>query len=127
METARRLRASLDAFERIQSDFANNSDQRDPDWRRRLVALRKDLQDSLIAIRTALQAHEEAAGRSEAGDALNKGLSAMRSAIALHQAEWPAVAIDTQSEAYRGSVRTLRAATRDFRELTEAMIVAIGR
>jgi len=51
----------------------------------------------------------------------------MRSAIALHQAEWPAVAIDTQSEAYRGSVHTLRAATRHFREVTGAMIAAIGR
>ena len=55
MDTAQRLRASLEAFENIQSDFARNSDQHDPAWRRHLVGLRKNLQDSLIAIRTALQ------------------------------------------------------------------------
>lgn len=127
MDTAQRLRASLEAFESIQSDFARNSDQHDPAWRRHLVGLRKNLQDSLIAIRTALQAYEEKHGRSEAGDALAKGLSAMRSAIALHQAEWPAVAIDTESQAYRAAVRTLRAATREFHAVANRMLTAITR
>ena len=73
------------------------------------------------------KAYEEKHGRSEAGDALAKGLSAMRSAIALHQAEWPAVAIDTESQAYRAAVRTLRAATREFHAVANRMLTAITR
>lgn len=119
------LQESLDGFEKILDDFASNSSQHDPNWRRNLVDLRRDLQSGLISIRAALQLHETAGGSSDASRALGAALSSIRSAIALHQAEWPVVAIDTEDAGYRVSVRRLRDATTDFRETARASVAAL--
>ena len=41
-------------------------------------------------------------------------LSAMRRAVALHQAEWPAVRLDEQNFEYRQSVQSVREANGHF-------------
>lgn len=126
MAARRQLKDALGAFERIERDFAQNSGQQDPDWRRKIIDLRRELQDGLVRIRTALQAVEEADGSTPASQKLAAELSAIRSAIALHQAEWPAVAIDTSNPAYRTAVRELRGATDEFRETAKAVTAALG-
>jgi hypothetical protein len=120
-----RIQSSFEAFEKLLEDFARNSDQQDADWRRKLVELRRQLQERLIGMRAALQAHEARAGSSSDARNLSAALSTIRSEIALHQAEGPAVAIDTSDEGYRRSVRQLRAATRRFRATARIAIASL--
>lgn len=122
MTARRHLRESVDAFERIQRAFASNSGQEDPNWRRKIIDLRRELQDSLVRVRTALEAAEQAEGRTPTFQALASALSTLRSAIALHQAEWPAVAIDTGDPSYRQAVKQLRHVTDAFRTAARAAI-----
>lgn len=125
MTAWRQLSASFEEFERLQSSFAQNSGQQDPNWRRNLIGLRRELQDSLIAIRAALQNLEGDQGHSAATLQLASALSSIRSAIALHQAEWPAVAIDTSDAGYRLAAKELRSATKAFRETARESIASL--
>lgn len=122
MTSWRRLEAAVLSFENIQREFAQNSDQRGLDWRRGMVELRRALQDRLIAIRGALQAYEDSCGRSPDTEKLASALSALRTAIALHQANWPVVAIDTDDSGYRAEVKMLRGSTSEFRKTARTVL-----
>lgn len=109
-------------FERTQNRIVANSVATDADWRHTLVSLRKKLQDSLVGMRTALRACEVAGADATACRDFARALSEMRSVLALHQAQWPAVAIDTADAAYQRSVQDLRHAGGEFRDNARGLI-----
>ena len=92
-------------FERTQNRIVANSAATDADWRRTLISLRRQLQDSLVGMRMALRACE-VAGADAAGC----------------QAQWPAVAIDTADAAYRRSAQDLGRAGIGFRDNVRDLI-----
>lgn len=122
MSAWQELKRSFDDFERTQSRIVTNNAALDADWRRSLIALRGQLQDNLVAMRTALRACEEAGADAAACSDFSRGLSAMRSVLALHQAQWPAVAIDMADKAYQRSIEELRQASTGFRTTARGLI-----
>lgn len=125
MSAWRRLKGSFEEFVAIQDHIVRNSVASDPDWRHALVALRKQLQDSLVAMRAAVQACEEGGGDAALCRRFAGALSEMRGALALHQAQWPAVAISIDDVAYRRSVRELRDKGATFRDTARGLIVKL--
>ena len=122
MSAWRELKASFGDFERTQSRIVANSTATDADWRRTLISLRTQLQENLVGMRTALRACEVAGADAAACGDFARALSDMRSVLALHQAQWPAVAIDTADAAYLRSVQDLRRAGSGFRDNARALI-----
>lgn len=109
-------------FERTQNRIVANSAATDADWRRTLISLRRQLQDSLVGMRMALRACEVAGADAAGCRDLARALSEMRSLLALHQAQWPAVAIDTADAAYRRSAQDLGRAGIGFRDNVRDLI-----
>lgn len=122
MSAWQELKRSFGDFERTQSRIVTNSAGLDADWRRSLIGLRSQLQDHLVGMRTALRACEGAGADAAACSDFARALSDMRSVLALHQAQWPAVAIDTADAAYQRSTDELRRASTGFRATARDLI-----
>lgn len=122
MSAWRELSEHFSDFERTQNRIVTNSAATDADWRRTLVGLRQQLQDSVVGMRTALRACEIAGADAVACRDFASALSEMRSVLALHQAQWPAVAIDTADAAYQRSVQDLRHKGSEFRDNARDLI-----
>ncbi len=73
-------------------------------------------------MRTLLSDYEANGGDKQLCADFAHALSAMRSAVALHQVEWPAVAIDVADPAYKESVGKLRAQGVAFTATARALI-----
>jgi hypothetical protein len=116
------LEAALREFESTRERIVRNSAESDPNWRHTLVNLRRSLQGSVTKMRSSLSVYEIEGGNKDYCAAFGKALSSMRSAIAIHQAEWPAVSIDTGNPDYVASVKKLRAAATDFYTLSADLI-----
>lgn len=122
MSAWQNLKDCFDEFQTIQANIVRNSEAGDAEWRRRLVTLRSELQDSLVGMRAAVQRCEADGYDAGICREFASALSTMRSVLALHQANWPAVAIEPSDPAYRRSTQDLRRAGSVFRETTSGLI-----
>ena len=103
MSDSRALRSAIAQFEAIIAEMKEISRRSDSERRGELVRLRRALSNQVMLVREA--------GATTFGDAIDDPLarefrlrlSAVLSAIALHQANWPAVSIDEGSDAFRAS------------------------
>ena len=118
----RALEAALNRFEAVRETIARTSGEGAGDWRKTLIGLRRELQDGAGEMRTLLSDYEANGGDKQVCADFARALSAMRSAVALHQVEWPAVAIDVTDLAYRDSVGKLRAQGVAFTATARALI-----
>lgn len=82
------------------------------DHRMEAIQQRREISAKLARLSSAAQAISDGSDRSTF---LNQ-FSKMRSALALHQATWPIVAVDQSDPAYRTSIQTARAAYFKFFE-----------
>lgn len=110
------------AFEAIQRDIVDNSASKKPAWKSQLIQLRRDLQNQLAQIREALKTCEAAGADAVSCRALASEISKLRSAIASHQADWPAVIIDVDSPAYKASLARLRDVSAGFHKAAVTLI-----
>ncbi|TPG16417.1 hypothetical protein EAH87_14380 [Sphingomonas koreensis] len=112
MRTAEQVRAELDALEAIQALLAAIAVRTDPERRHELVQLRKRLAGQIMAVGDACEClfASDALGLAE----FRRRYSAMRSATALHQAEWPAVRLGEVDDLYRQSALRARQANGVF-------------
>jgi hypothetical protein len=116
------LKGNFGDFERTQDRIVTNSAATGADWRRTLINLRRQLQDSLVGMRAALRACEVAGADAALCRDFASALSEMRSALALHQAQWPAVAIDTADANYQRSLQDLLRSESGFRDTAHDLI-----
>ena len=102
------IRSKLDAARRVQQSIKGLREHEN--WRQKLIVHRRELsvalsdlieQNRVWIAPTELKAHHRA---------LSNSLSALRSAIAFHQASWPAVSVDPDAPAYLETVGDLRVA-----------------
>ena len=111
IDCASALRA-LDELEKIQADLGRISERTDDARRRDLVQLRRAASAQIALIG---QLAEPLFADAPADHAEFRRLfSSMRSAVALHQAEWPAVRLDTGDEQFQRSSQNVRTANRTF-------------
>lgn len=107
------LSRELTALEAIQAELASIADRTDDARRHDLIRLRRDLS---LRIAEVGKIAEPIFGAAEAGMAQEyRGkFSRMRSAAALHQANWPAVRLGEDVEQYRASAQGVRQANKEF-------------
>ena len=87
-------------LERILTAMADMSKRTDPDWKREFIEMRRQLQVKLTVVATAADRCEKIKVDTNAAAQLRQGWTKMRSALALHQASWPAVRIDRADAGY---------------------------
>ena len=122
MTALEELQRAFDEFERIQSDITVIGSQPVEGWQRRLVEQRRTLQANIVRLREAGAACDGTGTGGEALAEYQQALSAMRTAMALHQAQWPAVTIDQESADYQRSQFAVRKATGHFRTVAKQLI-----
>lgn len=118
-ETARIARA-IDELERLENLFWELCHSKDGDWKRRYLELRREFQ-SHVGLLSGLEETWPGLTPDQRRDYRN-AFGAFRSAVALHQADWPVVKIAENDRAFDISFGHVKTASRDFRDLVRAML-----
>ena len=116
---------SLTELERVLSRMADMSKRADDGWKKDFIEMRRQLQMQLTTVTNAANACEKINIDSVASAKLRDGWTRMRSALALHQANWPAVKIDRNDPDYQESVSKTRATNWAFVELARQIITEV--
>ncbi len=104
---------AVTALERVQADLAAISARTDDRRRHDLIELRRKLSLHIAEVGQIAGPWFTAADPDVAQTYRTK-FSRMRSAAAMHQANWPAVRLDQADAEYQRSVQAVREANRDF-------------
>lgn len=126
MDSLQAFSDALAELERILTAMAETSKRTDDAWKKEFIEMRRQLQLQLTALTAAAAKCTHIRNNPEAAAKLREGWTRMRSALALHQASWPAVRIDRADPAYLESVKKTRATNWEFVELAR-QIIADGR
>lgn len=110
-QLATALRA-VDELETIQADLANVASRTDDGRRNDLVRLRRRLSAQITLI--GQTAEPLFAADPDGHTEFRRCYSAMRSAAALHQADWPAIRLGEDDAGYRRSAHAVRVANQAF-------------
>jgi hypothetical protein len=102
----------LAALQDIQDSLASIAHRTDPERRFELVQLRKRLAKQIAVVGSACE--RLFATQADRQAEFRRLYSAMRSATALHQAEWPAVRLNEVDHLYRESASRAREANQIF-------------
>jgi hypothetical protein len=105
------LQRELKAMNHIQEQLTAIAQRRDQERKIEMVKLRRMLADQIGVV---AQAGRTALPDQDVHNEFRSRLSVMRSAIALHQAEWPAVKLDNAPEEYSRSAKRVQKARDDF-------------
>jgi hypothetical protein len=103
------------------------SKRTDPAWKKEFIEMRRQLQVQLTAVAAAADRCNQIKSNPEAASQLREGWTKMRSALALHQANWPAVRIDRENPGYIDSVSKTRTTNWAFVELARKIITETRR
>lgn len=117
----------LNALENIQADLAAVATRTDDRRRHDLIDLRQKLSQQIAQIGKLADAVFASVQDPDMVRIYRAKFSAMRSAAALHQADWPAVRLGESVEAYRKSAARVREANRDFILLAREALAKIER
>ena len=122
MDSLQAFSEALAELERILTAMAEMSKRTDPDWKREFIEMRRQLQSQLATVAAAADQCLQIKGNPEAATKLREGWTKMRSSLALHQANWPAVRIDREDKSYLDSASKTRATNWAFVELARQII-----
>ena len=123
-EGAAALAAELDKLQRVQADLASIATRTDDRRRHDLIALRRLLSDQIATVGIMADPFFSVLG-DETLRTYRAKFSHMRSAAALHQADWPAVRLGESVDAYRASALGVREANREFVAWAKVIIAAL--
>ena len=118
---------ALSELERMLKAMAEMSKRTDATWKREFIEMRRRLQVQLSLVATTAQECDRIKGDPKALGQLRESMARMRSNLALHQANWPAVAIDPTNFDYTESVRKARETNWAFVELARQIIADVRR
>ena len=122
MESLDHFREAIAKLESLHGELAALPKSGAEDWRDKLICYRRQLEVQKTAV-AGLPVWRELGGNEEDRIRLKAALSGMRSALALHQASWPAVAIDPDDRGYQQSVGSVREANRIFLDLARTILL----
>jgi hypothetical protein len=108
------LAQELAALEQVQLDLAAIAERTDKDRRYDLIQLRKKLSQQIARVGQAAEPILDTDADPAVRQAYRDKFSRMRSAAAMHQADWPAVRLDEADDAYQRSALRVREANREF-------------
>jgi len=110
----RAIAQALDGLEALHAEIAAITARTDENRKRELVEKRRALSTQLGTVAALADGAIMATGDAELTLAYRSRLSNLRSKMAMHQADWPAVRLGEGGEAFRASARRMREANRDF-------------
>ncbi|MDG2533026.1 hypothetical protein P6144_05165 [Sphingomonas sp. HITSZ_GF] len=114
MRNAAAVSEALNALERIQTELAAVSSRTDERRKYDLIELRRELAAQIATVGQLVEPLLIALDLPDELQLFREKFSQMRSAAALHQANWPAVRLDEADDTYSLSVRQVRERNRDF-------------
>ncbi len=127
MSDLRSLREAVAKLAMLQRSLAalSGGDENQANWRHQHIDYRRDLQAQIGTISSLAATIDGLApdDRSALGDALSR----MRTALALHQADWPAVSIRPNDLLYRQSVQRVRIANEAFAKVASMAFANHGQ
>jgi hypothetical protein len=121
------LRRDLDALEKLNADIGDVARRNDDERLRELIALRRKLAEQIAVVGQLGDAIFVQRGDDTLLRTYRSGFSRMRSAVALHQANWPAVMLGERPDEYRASAVTARDASREFIEWARRTLDSLPR
>jgi len=104
----------LAAWNQTRSDLARLATERQDNWRFATVQSRRKLQEHIAAIAAATVGLDVGTHAADELEAFRRALAALRTQLAMHQAQWPAVAIRPDDKEYKASTAVLRQANDAF-------------
>lgn len=107
------LRA-LDGLEALFGQIGAITARTDEGRKRELVQKRRELSEQLGTVARLAETLITATSDAETVSAYRAHLSKLRSRMAMHQADWPAVKLGEETEAFRASARRMRETNREF-------------
>ncbi|WP_374139181.1 MULTISPECIES: hypothetical protein [unclassified Sphingomonas] len=114
MTTRAQLLDEMDAIEAVAKRLAQVAGRSDPQRKHDLAIARRELAMRMITIMTIGEDYPPIRQDPVLYGELRQRLSVLRAAIADHQTQWSAVAIDSDDAAYIASSNAVQAAGRDF-------------
>ncbi|NIJ09474.1 hypothetical protein FHS31_003106 [Sphingomonas vulcanisoli] len=123
MSEAARLAAEIDTFAAIVDELAAIAGRNDPQRRAELTKLRRRLSDQIGVMRGV---GAEAFAEPSLAEEYRARLSKVLTAVSMHQANWPAIGIDEDTEAYRRSALAAAVGNRDFIAWARAALMRKG-
>ena len=121
MDELQAFRESVAELERVQAAMARVSNSGGENWKREFIELRRQLQAQIGLVARAASDCRRLTTSDVARD-IQESLSRMRTAVALHQANWPAVSIVPADPGYIESSASVRAANRAFIDLAQQLL-----
>ena len=107
------IRAAANRLRGLQQKASLAVDRRDEEWQRALVSLRREIASGITDLSAAVRKLSLPEASPELA-ALDLGTSALRRALAMHQASWPAVLVDPGRPDFKASVALVRGAYDDL-------------
>ena len=114
MQELAAIAEALDSLERVQAELAGIATRSDDRRRHDLVELRRALSMQIAEVGRRADPVFSAHPDLELGQQYRARFSRMRSAAAMHQANWPAVMLGERPDEYRASALGVRQANREF-------------
>lgn len=114
MTTRAQIIAEMDAIDAVARRLAAIPSRRDAQRKQDLVAARRELAARIMTVMTVGEDYAPIRGNEAVYAELRHRLSALRKVIAEHQAQWSAVAIDSDDAAYLASSASVHGQARDF-------------
>ena len=108
------VRAAANRLRGLQQQASLAVDRGDEEWQRALVSLRRDIATGIAELSAATRKLPPLEEVSRELAALDRGVSALRRALAMHQASWPAVSVDPRQPDFKASVAQVRGAYDDL-------------
>lgn len=112
----------LARVEALQAALQQATSRTDHERKLEIVNLRRSLALELGGISAAAEREPWIADNQELAHEFHTRFSAMRSMLALHQSQWPAVSLDDVKQPYHESTRAIRRASAEFLDWTKAQI-----
>jgi hypothetical protein len=120
------LRQALADLVTAEKGVAAVSDRKDAERKADLVKARRRIAEQLGVVGGLIEREPSLSGDDDAKTRITRLFSAMRSQLAMHQANWPAIRIDDDPVAYRDSAMAVREKVSAFWE-TCRELWGIGR
>jgi hypothetical protein len=116
---AQRLSTEIDVFAQIIDDLAAIAKRTDPERRSELIRVRRNLSDHIGRMRDV---GSRAFADPLLADEFRSRLSSVLTVVSMHQARWPAVAIDEDEATYRTSASAAAVSNRAFIDWTRSAL-----
>ncbi|HEU4960737.1 MAG TPA: hypothetical protein VFT56_10030 [Sphingomonas sp.] len=127
MEDLMAVSSAINTLEQVHGEIATIATRDDDRRRQDLVDLRRKLTASIADFGRVAEPFFERIDDPELRRQYHSKFSAMRSAAALHQADWPAVRLGERSDEYRASALAVREANRAFVAWVRAALAGLRR